>query len=364
MRKLPESTASSSGPDAPGIMLKSIKKSSLQLLKGSGVLAWVKDSRWRKSRLLVLCYHGISQKDEHEWRPNLYMPPDCLEQRLQALRNGGYNVMPLGEAIQRLYTNDLPARSVVLTFDDGCCDFYRQAYPVIKKYGFPVTVYQSTYYADLQKPVFNLICSYMLWKSRGQTLPPDLELGIRAAQDLSAEAARRSVVQQLLSFSAEHELTGTQKNDMARRVATSLGIDFDALVSSRLLHLMNAGEISELSRNGVDFQLHTHRHRSPLDPTLFQKEIRDNRQRLLEITSHSPVHFCYPQGDYKPQLLAWLTAEGVLSATTCDPNLASAESNPLLLPRFVDTSLASPIEFESWLSGAAALMRRRQARAS
>jgi len=340
------------------IMLRSLKRSSLKLLKGCGVLAYVKNSRWRQSRLLILCYHGISQKDEHEWRPNLYMPVAQLAQRLQMLKSSGCAILPLGEAIRRLYGNDLPPRSVVLTFDDGCCDFYRQAYPLIKSYGFPVTVYQSTYYVDDQKPVFNLICSYMLWKCRGKVLQPDKELGITQTQDLAAEAGRRSIVRQLMSSSAERNLTGTEKNDLAERLAALLGMDFSALVSSRLLQLMNASEIAELSQEGVDFQLHTHRHRVPDDQASFQKEIRDNRKRLLEITGHSPVHFCYPQGHYKPQFLPWLAEEGVISATTCDSDLASTESDSLLLPRFVDTTFATSIEFDSWLSGIASVMPR------
>ena len=54
-----------------------------------------------------------------------------------------------------------------ITFDDGTYDFYKQAYPIVKRYGFPVTVYQTTYYSDRGLPVFNLICSYLLWKRRG-----------------------------------------------------------------------------------------------------------------------------------------------------------------------------------------------------
>lgn len=340
-------------------MLRKLKRSSLKLLKSCGVLRRVESSRWRQNRLLILCYHGVSQKDEHEWRPNLYMPPKHLQERLQSLKDGGYNVLPLGEAIRRLYGNDLPPRSVVLTFDDGGCDFYLQAYPLIKSYGFPVTVYQSTYYSDYRQPIFNLICSYMLWMCRGKVLPPAKDLGITQSMDLTTETGRRRVVSELISCSAKENLTGAQKNDLAERLAEFLGLDFDALVASRLSQLMTTAEIAELAAKGVDFQLHTHTHRLPDDQVLFQKEIRDNRQRLHEITGKLPSHFCYPDGHYAPQFFPWLAAEGVISATTCDPGLASAESDALLLPRFVDTTFVSPVEFESWLSGVGSVIARR-----
>ena len=49
----------------------------------------------------------------------------------------------------------------------------------------------------------------------------------------------------------------------------------------------------------------------------------------------------------------------MLSATTCDPGLATSSSNPLLLPRIVDQSACSSLEFESWLVGLGALLPRR-----
>ena len=47
-------------------------------------------------------------------------------------------------------------------------------------------------------------------------------------------------------------------------------------------------------------------------------------------------------------------ATNVETATTCEPGLAKADYNPLLLPRNVDTMAQSEVMFESWLSGGAA----------
>jgi hypothetical protein len=49
----------------------------------------------------------------------------------------------------------------------------------------------------------------------------------------------------------------------------------------------------------------------------------------------------------------------VTSATTCEPGLATVHTEPLLLPRLVDTSSLSLIEFEAWTTGMAASLRRR-----
>src|ERR1041385_8598414 len=113
-------------------MLKRLKQVTLKSLKSTGVSALVHDSRWRRNRLLILGYHGISMGDEHEWNGSQYMSPETFRSRMQQLHRSRCAVLPLGEAIQRLYRNDLPDRAVALTFDDGFADFYHRAFPIIK----------------------------------------------------------------------------------------------------------------------------------------------------------------------------------------------------------------------------------------
>ena len=321
----------------------------------------VANSKWRQNRLLILCYHGISLEDEHLWRPTLYMPADLLAQRLEALRAWRCSVLPLGEALARLRSRDLPPRSVAITFDDGAYDFYKQAYPLLKKYNFPATVYQTTYYTDHEMPIFNLICSYMLWKRRGEQLVAAPELGFSGSMDshkidLRTELGRHRVVRCLIELSEREHLTGLQKNELARKLAVNLGLAYAELSSKRILQLMNARELAEIASNGIDIQLHTHRHRTPEDETLFRKEVADNRQRIQAITGLEPVHFCYPSGVYRSEFVGWLKKENVVSATTCDAGLVDRNDNPYFVPRLVDTTSQSQLQFESWVSGVGSLL--------
>lgn len=341
-------------------MRRVLKRTLLHTLRSSGAFAALRDSRWRRNRLLILCYHGVSRYDEHLWRPGLYMTPAVLEDRLRALKQGGYQVLPLGVALQKLKSQELPPRSTVLTFDDGGCDFFSQAAPILRKYSFPVTVYQSTYYTEVQKPIFNLICSYMLWTRHGKIIPVHADLGLGATLDTRTEQSRSAIVEALEGRCRVEGLNGRQKDDVARMLASVLQIDYDLILERRCFHLMTPEEIRQLSTEGVDFQLHTHRHRAPDDEALFRKEIQDNRQVLEALTGNPAAHFCYPSGVYRPEFLRWLEAEGVVSATTCDPALATADSDMLMLPRFVDTSAKTPIEFESWLTGAGSLLTLRR----
>ena len=342
-------------------MLRNAKLAALRFLKSAGAFEAVADSKWRRERLLILCYHGISLADEHRWRPALYLAPQVLEQRLQALHASRCSILPLGEALARLQARELPPRSVAVTFDDWTYDFYRQAYPLLKKYAVPVTVYQTTYYAENAMPVFNLICSYMLWKRRTEKLEPIPELGLTGPMDLTTELGRHKIVRSLVERAERQNLTGREKNEVADRLARGLAIDYPELTARRLLQLMNAREVAEIASDGVDVQLHTHRHRTPEDETLFRREIVDNRQRIRTMTGKCADHFCYPGGVYRKEFPAWLKQEAVVSATTCDAGLATPKDNPFFLSRFVDTSGRTPLEFESWLTGLGAMMAVRRA---
>ena len=342
-------------------MLRTLRRATFRTLNTTGLSSALARSAWRRSRLLILCYHGVPIADEYQWRPLLYMSQAELAARFRLIKNSGATVLSLTDALQRLYAGTLPAKSVAITFDDGAYNFYYSAYPVVREFGFPVTVYQTTYHADLQKPIFNLACSYMLWKHRGTILSGAEKLGISGNRDLSSEASRLEAVNNLIAFSEKNGLNGMAKDELAQQLAQLLGFDYLAFSAARLLHLMSPAEIAELSRYGVDFQLHTHRHRTPRNEESFRKEIRDNRRRLEEITGRPATHFCYPSGVYHAEFLPWLAAEGVASATTCEAALVSSQTNALLLPRFVDTILKGALEFESWLDGTGALLARRPA---
>jgi peptidoglycan/xylan/chitin deacetylase (PgdA/CDA1 family) len=341
-------------------MKRQLRHAALTILKNFGALSLVKDSAWRQQRLLILCYHGVALEDENQWRPFLYMSPRQLERRLEILRDGKYAVLPLAEGIERLYRKDLPPRSVAITFDDGDHDFYKQAWPRLKQHGFPATVYLTTYYSELQRPVLHLIFSYMLWKARDVGKVDLAEFGIDFRGMLSSEENREEVAGRLAQWAAAQDINGEEKDQIAARLAERLGIDYQKLRQKRILQLMNQQEIKQLAAEGVDFQLHTHRHRTPLNEELFRREIQDNRTAIANAVGGKREHFCYPSGAYRPEFLGWLAKEEIVSATTCDTGFATSETNPLLLPRLVDTSGRTDLEFESWLGGVGHFLSRRK----
>lgn len=110
-------------------------------------------SSWRQHRLLVVCYHGVSKADECEWSVP-YLWPERLRSRLQLIRESQCAVLTLSDAVQRLYAGTLPRRSVVVTFDEGAHDFLTRAYPLLREFAMPATLYVTSRYTTCPYPVF------------------------------------------------------------------------------------------------------------------------------------------------------------------------------------------------------------------
>jgi peptidoglycan/xylan/chitin deacetylase (PgdA/CDA1 family) len=183
----------------------------------------------------------------------------------------------------------------------------------------------------------------------GRGDPPDLQ-DVRQREQLAA-----TLVEEARTLSGDHEAQQAWLGQLAMR----LEIDWESIIRSRILHLMTRAEVADIARRGFDIQLHTHRHRTPRDKSAFCHEVLENRQIIEELTGRPATHFCYPSGDVDPIFLLWLRDLGVKTATTCSVDLAKAKHDRLLLPRYVDTMLQSEVLFESWLSGAAAMLSRR-----
>src|SRR5437016_2777321 len=341
-------------------MLKKFKQAALRSLKSAGVSTLVHNSRWRRQRLLILAYHGVALDDEHLFNGSQFISADFFRDRLELLRRSNCAVLPLGEAVERLYANDLPDRAVAITFDDGLSDFYRRAFPVIQDFDVPVTLYLTTFYTHHQRPVFDPMCSYLLWRGRENVLDLKELTGQDLKTNLQGLDAREAALAQIRAFGRVQRLSAEEKDAFAASLASHLQVDYQALLEQRTMHNLTPDEVGKLAAGGIDLQLHTHRHRTPLDRQLFLREIEDNRKSIQEMTGRNPTHFCYPNGVYDLKFLPWLREAGVISATTCESGFASRSSNELLLPRFLDNATLSPIEFESWLTGVSAALPQRR----
>lgn len=95
----------------------------------------------------ILMYHSISDDAENGVHPyyRTATSPQRFAAQIKYLHDNGYRTASLTETVR--HVQGQPAvtdKRVVVTFDDGYRDFYRQAFPVLNQYGFSATVFLPT----------------------------------------------------------------------------------------------------------------------------------------------------------------------------------------------------------------------------
>lgn len=311
-----------------------------------------------RRRLLILCFHGIALGDEAAFRPSLFLDEKRFRQRLDTLRRHRFPVYRLDDALEGMNTAELASNPVVITIDDGFYNALAKAAPILHEQGLPATLYVTTYYVQHPAPIFRLVVQYLFWKTeRGRLEPLSAPWSSAQPVDLADAAASYRAMWEIIDY-GEQACDEAGREQICRRLGEALGVDYGAIIASRILGLLRPEELAQIEGLGVDLQLHTHRHRLPPgDEQACHKELRDNRAYLEQVLGTRKVHLCYPSGEWDQHLWPCLEDEGIESAVTCEPGLNTPETPRLVLYRVLDRDDLSQIEFEAELFGFCELLR-------
>lgn len=96
----------------------------------------------------ILMYHSISKKDEGGlWGYyRTVTTPEVFASHMRYLHDNEYSTISLPAAVKLLEAGGSTNKFVVITFDDGFCDFHRYAFPELARWGFIATVFLPAAY--------------------------------------------------------------------------------------------------------------------------------------------------------------------------------------------------------------------------
>ena len=97
-------------------------------------------------RVSVLGYHDFS-----ETAPETAMRirTSKFRKQMEVIRQLGITVVPMADfTAWKKGEKELPEKSILLTFDDGWKSFYTDAYPILKEFGYPYTMFLYKDYVD------------------------------------------------------------------------------------------------------------------------------------------------------------------------------------------------------------------------
>ena len=94
------------------------------------------------AQVVVLGYHRFVNNVR---RPDTEITPQAFEAQMQELKNKGISVIPMQDFLAwRRGEKAIPAKSAILTFDDGWKSQHEVAWPILKKFNYPVTLFIYT----------------------------------------------------------------------------------------------------------------------------------------------------------------------------------------------------------------------------
>lgn len=124
----------------------------------------------RKDRVPALLYHHFAPKQrapgtQPNYDPVYFCYDTAFDEQMSYLRREGYSTISLDDfvAFQR-GAKTLPAKPIILTFDDGFVSNYLYAFPILKKYGMTATIFMTVNrdaenfkkYASIDAPLTDL----------------------------------------------------------------------------------------------------------------------------------------------------------------------------------------------------------------
>ena len=117
---------------------------------------------------------------------------------------------------------------------------------------------------------------------------------------LSGQNGLRSIMSILIEY-WEKLSDNERKSDFIDGLSKTLYVDVEEIINNRVFHLLNKDEIKYLFNDGVDIQLHSYRHRWPIERDKAIEEIKINQEHLEPLINRRIKHFCYPSGFYTPE---------------------------------------------------------------
>ena len=127
---------------------------SFLLMSGGSLVA--QDGTLRRIRVPILMYHyvGPLPRDADSLRTGLTVRPEAFRAQLNHLRDEGYSPIVFRQLYAALADGTpLPARPVILSFDDGYRGHFTTVFPLLEEYGYQATFFIISERADSEDPL-------------------------------------------------------------------------------------------------------------------------------------------------------------------------------------------------------------------
>ncbi len=313
-----------------------IKRATSALLDRVGFFSR-KMERLAENKRLILMYHRVVSKSSFPGlQAGMFVEPHTFDMHLGVLAER-FNVIPLGEwSSNDRGVGDKRKPECVLTFDDGWSDFYDFAFPILRHWSMPATVFLPTAFVGTSRS---------FWTDR---LAAAIRGNVRFTEGSPKpmDPMTDSYVRKISALNGSYEdrlenaitLLKKERGEVIERVVDSLQSESSARSVPAVRSFVDWDQVDRMQRSGlISFGSHTENHAilTTLDESEVRREVRRSFGMLVEKRAASPdfLSFCYPNGNHNARIAEIVREEGGLLAVTTEEGWAEKRGDPLLLSR-------------------------------
>jgi peptidoglycan/xylan/chitin deacetylase (PgdA/CDA1 family) len=312
---------------------------------------------WRVKKILtpfirrgiILMYHRIADLDFDPWCISVF--PSYFEEHMQVIKRFGKPVQ-MNEMENNLKRFSFGKKEIVITFDDGYADNYRNARPILERYGIPATFFVTSGAVDSREEFWWDEIARIILTSK--VLPPVFELaiggtiyhwGIKEEEKLGpmryipgTYQNNTMLTKTQLNYALWEILSRfsfKEKKEILRQIALWAGqsskprLDYLPMNSQELMSLAS----SPLFEIGAHTVCHPMLSRLPVAEQ--EEEITLSKYYLENIINRPVTSFAYPHGDYSNDTLQLIKRLKFENACTIVKEAVARNADQFLLPRFM-----------------------------
>ena len=243
-----------------------------------------------------------------------------------------YNVISIDDAVNCLKSGRLPKRAACITFDDGYLDNYTNAFPVLKKYSIPATIFIATDYIG-RGIMWNDILIESVRGFNDKFSLPDIGIDLI---DCNIPGNKKRLLNKLLP-TIKYKEPG-ERQSLVNRIQTMTSYKPVGL-------MMDENEIKTLHQSNITIGAHTKSHPilAELSREESHREISGSKEQLENIINCNVDYFAYPNGnpgvDYSNKDIEIVKSLGFKAAMSTSKRITSYNDKLFELPRFTPWDL-------------------------
>lgn len=331
---------------SPRFVLKVALACAFELLRVTALFRYL-----NRRKVKILLYHGVVEAPLPGVlnSQDLHIPVKQFARQIAYLARH-HHILSLEEFLQKAASGaPFPPYAVVLTFDDGYRNTYRNALPVLQRYNTPATFFVTTSFVSSTHLLWLDQLEFTISATQAQQLTLPWPDGTRVWA-LGSSRARR----QALAEIKQHlkRLPEAARQALLVRITQQLGTHQPA--ADYYCAPLSWDEMSAMAFNGVariGSHAVTHVNLDTLEESRVRTELAESRRTLEERLGKPVETFAYPGGGYTTRIQQLLREHGYRCGLTTEHGFNTHATDPFALRRNEIGNRGNFLLFKATVSG-------------